>query len=83
MAHRRTSLPTRYEMKTETNRLASFLEWPGNAKVHPTLLSKAGFFYTGDGLTDKVTCFSCEGTVKDWREGAVPKQVHRARFPEC
>ena len=77
------SPPTPSEMKIETNRLASFLEWPGNAKAHPTLLSRAGFYYTGDGLTDEVTCFSCNGTVRNWREGAVPKRVHRARFPEC
>ena len=77
------SSPIPNGMETETNRLASFLEWPGNAKAHPTLLSRAGFYYTGDGLTDEVTCFSCNGTVRNWREGAVPKRVHRARFPEC
>jgi hypothetical protein len=47
------------------DRYASFKEWPKYLKgPNKTDLARSGFIYTEIG--DKVTCFSCGWTLKNW-----------------
>ena len=47
----------------------------------PTNMVAAGFFYTGE--KDTVKCFSCKGTISDWKSGMLPDKEHQRRFPNC
>ncbi|XP_028413742.1 putative inhibitor of apoptosis [Dendronephthya gigantea] len=57
-------------------RLESFESWSGNSAVKPKDLAEAGFYYLGRG-DDTVSCFSCGGTLNDWRVGDIPDERHR------
>ena len=46
-------------------RLQSFNSWPKSLSQKPTLLAKAGFYYTGTG--DRVCCFCCG--LGPWTDG--------------
>ncbi|KAK2182416.1 hypothetical protein NP493_354g01007 [Ridgeia piscesae] len=47
----------------------------------PTLLAKAGFFYTK--TADQVACFCCGGRLKTWEAGDSPMNEHKRFFPQC
>ncbi|XP_013408788.1 baculoviral IAP repeat-containing protein 7-like [Lingula anatina] len=65
----------------EFKRLLSFQQWPERAKASPAQLARAGFFYTGAG--DKVECYSCHGTLENWKNGENPLERHRQFYPAC
>ncbi|XP_026875021.2 baculoviral IAP repeat-containing protein 7 isoform X1 [Electrophorus electricus] len=69
------------EMGSEESRLATFHNWPRGALIQPDALARAGFFYTGHG--DNVTCFFCDGALRDWESGDNPWQEHAKWFPRC
>jgi baculoviral IAP repeat-containing protein 7/8 len=60
-------------------RLNSFKDWKGHRT--PKELSEAGFFYKGQN--DEVTCFSCRGTLEDWKEEDVPWEQHMTWYSNC
>ena len=69
------------EMQYEGIRLITFKDWPGWGAVWPTLLAKAGFFYTK--TADQVACFCCGGRLKTWEAGDSPMTEHKRFFPRC
>ncbi|XP_039591508.1 baculoviral IAP repeat-containing protein 7 isoform X2 [Polypterus senegalus] len=69
------------EMEEEGSRLSSYHNWPPSASVHPQLLARAGFFYTGH--SDNVKCFYCDGGLRNWEEGDDPWREHAKWFPRC
>nr|XP_043906074.1 baculoviral IAP repeat-containing protein 7-A-like isoform X2 [Solea senegalensis] len=69
------------EMEAEDSRLTSFHNWPSEASVHPDVLARAGFFYTGH--SDNVKCFYCDGGLRNWEPGDDPWQEHAKWFPRC
>ncbi len=58
----------------EIERLNSFENWPETAKQNPNILSKAGFYYTGEH--DAVRCYTCTGGFKDWESSDDPWEEH-------
>ena len=68
-------------MQYEAVRLKSFKDWPNWAAVWPTLLARAGFYYTK--TADQVACFCCSGRLKTWEAGDSPLTEHKRFFPQC
>ncbi|XP_041379449.1 baculoviral IAP repeat-containing protein 7-A-like [Gigantopelta aegis] len=67
---------------TYTERLESYTGWPRQyTEQTPESLATAGFFYIGSA--DRVTCFSCHETVRNWKPGQDPLTVHRQASPSC
>ena len=69
------------EMKYEGVRVTTFNVWPRRAKMWPTRLAKAGFYYTGQN--EQVACFSCNGHLNTWKAGDSPMTEHKRLFPRC
>ena len=69
------------EMQYEAVRLMTFKDWPKWGAVWPTVLAKAGFFYTK--TADQVACFCCSGRLKTWESGDSPMDEHKRFFPRC
>ena len=69
------------EMQYEGVRLNTFKDWPNWAAVWPTLLARAGFYYTK--TADQVACFCCSGRLKTWEAGDSPLTEHKRFFPQC
>ncbi|XP_041461917.1 baculoviral IAP repeat-containing protein 3-like isoform X1 [Lytechinus variegatus] len=68
-------------MNKETNRLATFQNWPENSPVNYQHLARAGFYFTG--LRDVVKCFFCGGEVEGWEYGDTAMGEHKKHFPTC
>ncbi|KAK2159126.1 hypothetical protein NP493_1745g00011 [Ridgeia piscesae] len=68
-------------MHYESLRLNTFKTWPNWAAAWPTILVKAGFYYTG--TADQVACFCCSGHLKNWQAGDSPIAEHKRYFPQC
>lgn len=68
------------KMKSERERLATFVNWP-HSFISPRELAKYGFYYCGE--KDRVKCPFCKGTVMEWQEGDIPLNEHRKHFPRC
>lgn len=73
--------PKYREYSLEQTRLSSYTGWPSQMKQKPENLSKAGFFYLGQG--DKVKCFFCGGILWDWDPTDEPYTEHAKWFPKC
>ena len=69
------------KFKLESQRIASFKNWPKALKQKPEDLADAGFFYTGTG--DHVTCFYCGGCLIDWEETDTPWEQHAIWYSNC
>ncbi|XP_058843809.1 baculoviral IAP repeat-containing protein 1-like isoform X2 [Acipenser ruthenus] len=67
--------------KYEEVRLDSFKTWPEDAKADPSMLAKAGFFYTGTG--DAVQCFQCGTRLIQWKLEDDPWTEHAKHNPSC
>lgn len=59
-------------------RLNSFRGSTLAEQVSPERLARAGFYFTGHA--DRVRCFSCNGTVENWRIGDTPVERHKEVF---
>uniref|UniRef100_K7E9I1 RING-type E3 ubiquitin transferase n=1 Tax=Ornithorhynchus anatinus TaxID=9258 RepID=K7E9I1_ORNAN len=73
--------PTYPDMEPEEMRRATFHNWPLNAMAQPEQLARAGFFYSGH--RDKVTCYYCDGGLRNWEQGDDPWREHAKWFPRC
>ena len=62
-------------------RHASFATWPQENLTPIDDLVRAGFFYTGTKTI--VTCFYCNGSLKNWTGNAHPMIEHARWFPHC
>ena len=66
----------------ETNRLKTFIKW--NTKkygIMQSLLSKAGFVYTGK--SDTAQCFACGLRASNWYSKGNPLTYHTELSPSC
>ncbi|XP_069749019.1 E3 ubiquitin-protein ligase XIAP-like [Narcine bancroftii] len=68
-------------LSNEIYRLETFGGFPSDVPVCERTLARAGFFYTGS--KDKVECFSCGGTIENWKHGDSAVRKHRQLFPAC
>jgi len=62
-------------------RYASFATWPNENLPPVDDLVKAGFFFTGTKTI--VTCFHCNGSLKNWGPNDNPMIEHARWFPNC
>ena len=69
------------EMKNHLNRLATFKNLPESSPVSACVVSKAGFYYTGEG--DTVACYSCGLSLSHCKPDTQPVNVHRQVSSEC
>ena len=69
------------DMSSEMLRLGSFTAWPPGKFPVASNLAAAGFYFMGPD--DTVKCFSCGGTICDWKQGMLPDNEHRKRYPDC
>ena len=69
------------QMENQLLRLATFKNLPESADLFPSIVSKAGFYYTGEGHT--VACYSCGLRLNHWESGVHPMTLHRRLSPEC
>ncbi|XP_046582303.1 baculoviral IAP repeat-containing protein 7-A-like [Haliotis rubra] len=64
------------------SRLDSFVAWPRRyVPKTPEELASAGFFYIGSA--DRVTCFQCGITLRDWEEEHDPVAEHQKYSEHC
>ena len=69
------------QMRNCMMRLATFCRLPESASLSPSMVSKAGFYYTADG--DTVTCHSCGLRLNLLEAGVYPMDAHRQLSSEC
>ena len=69
------------QMESHLMRLATFRSLPESASLSPSMASKAGLYYTGEG--DTVACYSCGLRLNHLESGVQPMTVHRQLSPEC
>ena len=69
------------QMESHLMRLATFRSLPESASLSPSMASKAGLYYTGEG--DTVACYSCGLRLNNLESGVQPMTVHRQLSPEC
>jgi len=68
-------------MQSEIFRLSSYVQWPTNAKIGPSMLARSGFVYSGHG--ECCVCFQCKLTVEHWQDADIPDNIHLQRSPNC
>ncbi|KAL3882675.1 hypothetical protein ACJMK2_028992 [Sinanodonta woodiana] len=68
-------------MRHEWARYQTYRSFPKTSKVQPIILSRAGFYYTGN--QDETTCFSCMLKYKNWQSEDKPWEKHRQMSPDC
>ncbi|XP_048239004.1 baculoviral IAP repeat-containing protein 2-like [Haliotis rufescens] len=74
--------PKHPEYREAAARLDSFTSWPtAYVPQSPENLVAAGFYYIGSA--DRVTCFQCGITLRDWDVGHDPMTEHREYSPNC
>lgn len=76
-----TDKPKYKHYNTVNARKASFNNWPTTKTQDITVLSEAGFAYTGK--EDAVRCYFCGIGLKDWPPGANPWEQHTLASPTC
>lgn len=59
----------------------TFQHWPHQMEQKAEALIQNGFFYTGVG--DRVTCFYCDITLKQWRKNDCIETEHLNWEPNC
>ena len=62
-------------------RIATFQSWPPSIPTPTTTLAAAGFFY--EGIGDRVTCYSCGKSLKNWKQTDNPWAEHQRYSPNC
>ncbi|XP_046551668.1 baculoviral IAP repeat-containing protein 7-like [Haliotis rubra] len=74
--------PKHVKYKEYLDRLGSFVAWPIRyVPKTPEELSTAGFFYIGSA--DRVTCFQCGITLRDWEADHNAVEEHRRYSADC
>ncbi|XP_067667421.1 uncharacterized protein [Haliotis asinina] len=77
-----TAAPKHPKYQTYISRLDSFVAWPIRyVPKTPEELASAGFFYIGSA--DRVTCFHCGITLRDWEAEHSPVAEHKRYAPKC
>ncbi|XP_071096571.1 putative inhibitor of apoptosis [Haliotis cracherodii] len=79
---RSSNIPRHPQYQTYSSRLDSFVAWPIRyVPKTPEQLASAGFFYIGSA--DRVTCFHCGITLRDWEEEHDPVAEHQRYSEHC
>ncbi|XP_046545284.1 baculoviral IAP repeat-containing protein 3-like isoform X2 [Haliotis rubra] len=79
---RSSNTPKHPKYKTYSSRVESFVAWPIRyVPKTPEQLASAGFFYIGSA--DRVTCFQCGITLRDWEEEHDPVAEHQRYSEHC
>ncbi len=70
-------------LKAESQRQETYKQkkWLKTDIVAPEVLANDGFVYLGEG--DMVQCVFCEGKLRAWQPGCVPREDHERYFPCC
>ena len=68
-------------LRSNSFRQPTFHDWPKKDIVSVLSLSRAGFFYTGNG--DMVRCAFCRRDFINWRAGDIPTEEHQRGVPYC
>lgn len=68
-------------MERESLRFESFCTWPKHLGLSAGELAAAGFYYSGAG--DRVTCFSCMQSLRDWSPEHDAVSRHREIHVQC
>ncbi|XP_046582224.1 putative inhibitor of apoptosis [Haliotis rubra] len=77
-----TPPPKHPKYQSQQARLDSFVDWPRRyVPKTPEELASAGFFYIGSA--DRVTCFQCGITLRDWEEEHDPVAEHQKYSEHC
>ena len=75
-------IPFNMSMSKLRPRVATFEErWPKQISQRPYQMIAPGFYYTGCG--DKVTCFHCGITLRNWESLDDVDGEHKKHSPEC
>lgn len=74
-----TGISININLAEETERLATFTDWP-NIYIKPEMLARAGLYFTGKG--DRVACAFCPIGIHRWEAGDVPIVEHH-RWNSC
>ena len=74
------NMTTDERMKYDIIRCSTFSTYP-NSSVSAMSLSRAGFYYEGNG--DEVKCFRCGLKWKNWRRNDNPFQIHKDNSSNC
>ncbi|KAH9487784.1 hypothetical protein Btru_068745 [Bulinus truncatus] len=69
--------------RQELLRLSTFTNYPPNAAKSASVLAHYGFIYTGSGSDDRVTCFLCRATKRNWIIDDDVFDVHKSLSPSC
>ena len=56
-------------------------KWPNQLNQCPLQMIASGFYYTGCG--DRVTCFHCGITLRNWEHADDVDMEHKKHSPEC
>ena len=74
------NMTTDERMKYDIIRCSTFSAYP-NSDVSSMSLSRAGFYYEGNG--DEVKCFQCGLKWKNWRGNDNPIEIHKDNSSNC
>ncbi|XP_067657207.1 baculoviral IAP repeat-containing protein 3-like [Haliotis asinina] len=70
------------EYVSVVKRVSSFVGWPLKGELHSSQnMSMAGFFYTGSA--DRVRCFYCSLSLRDWDVDDNPFSAHKQYSVHC
>ena len=73
--------PVHQQMMYCYSREQSYGNWPDQIVQKPSNLARNGFFYTNFG--DRVTCFYCDTTLKQWNSSDDIETEHLKWEPNC
>lgn len=73
--------PAYKDMMYFYSREQSYGNWPEQLVQRPNELARNGFFYTNIG--DRVTCFYCDLTLKQWTVNDDIETEHMKYEPSC
>ncbi|XP_014776964.1 baculoviral IAP repeat-containing protein 7 [Octopus bimaculoides] len=68
-------------LKSELNRIKSFLKWSTDYPLKPNDLAANGFYHKGPA--DNVCCIFCKCEIKNWKANDNIKEKHRFVSPNC
>lgn len=66
-------------MSQESQRLATFTNWPHEGLLLPANMAAAGFYYVGHNGSDDVRCFCCLKELNEWEKDDDPWKEHVKR----
>ena len=72
---------SRFFLKYEQSRLATFLDWPRSYLLDPKELAASGFYYFKK--SDRCACIFCGKLIGAWEVGDTAASEHQRHSPQC